>query len=638
MEMNRFFKHFICAVGALSLIFACEKPVTPDNKPDETVEPTDLQIFENLVQVSSEGGEYGFSYAVTGEGFDLSKLKAEPMDEWITDIDLTTEGEVTFTAEPNMGSQSRISQVTLKYGKLSDKIIISQSAFAGGAVEAEFDIRYEIDGPYVKMYVTPDPEGIRYFAWYFDKKTMESALDKSPGVTIEMYLEKVIELDIKNAIYYGGYAGYTPEQAVAELTFKGPSCQEFELNGNTEFYGYVCAVTDAGEIISEVTVTEFKTGPVAPSDNVLTVTADDVNTDRITYSVKTTNNDQYAALVLPAADVEGLTDEDIVEMYNAFPNLVGYLHFGDFTGTVLVNEEDADYYILAFGYEYGMLTTDVQRVKVHTLAYDPSKTAEFSISIDKVTHYRIKGLVEVSPNTSLYYVDWCYAGDSAEGLKQLVRETAEWYVNNGYYNSLAACMKVIGAKGNRRVEYTDLRPEENYQIFAIGIDEKTGEFNTEVVFSDVITTPARKQSESHIDIKFDKYFDGFDLAATYPSEFADAEGWAVIPLEVTEHGDVVDYYYDIYVGDVAADPEATDDVLILDLVQYGNHNQPLTMSYCYFNEDLTLVYFSKDSDDNNSEVKKIKFRMTPEGCAPVSEFNYGAPANTMAKSPRKLSK
>ena len=228
--MKKIFKHFIWAVGALSLICACEKPVVPnEEEPGTEVEPTDLQIIESLVQVKSEGGEYGFSYVVTGEGFDVSKLKAEALDEWITGIDLTAEGEVKFTAEPNLTTESRISRVTLKYGKLSDKVTISQSGFSGGSIEAQFDIKYEINGPHVKMFVTPEPENIRYFAWYFNKKTMESALEKSPGVTIEMYLEKVIEVDLKNAIYYGGFAGYTPEQAVAELTFVGPSCQEFDL-------------------------------------------------------------------------------------------------------------------------------------------------------------------------------------------------------------------------------------------------------------------------------------------------------------------------------------------------------------------------------------------------------------------------
>lgn len=633
--MVRFTKFLALALLAAFSFAACDKPEQPQEEDKPTTDPTvSVDIFENLVQAKGEGGQYSFTYML--EGGDISDLEAKCDEPWVHSFDLSEEGIVYFTIDANETGSSRITRVYLCIGDSTDQIVISQTGAVVEPKETSFDIRYEINGPYVRMFVTPDPEKTRYYAWYFSKKTMEESLAMSPGVDIVMYLNKIVEVDISEAIYYGAYAGYSAEQAVAEITMVGSTYQDFELNAETEFYGFACAVSASGERLSDVTITEFKTGPVAPSANVLTVTADDVNTDRITYSIHASNMDQYAAIVLPAADVEGKTDKEIETMYNSFSNYVSYLHFGDYTGTVLVSEEDADYYILAFGYEYGMLTTDVQRLKVHTLTSDPSATPEFAVSIDKVTNYRIKGSIEVSPKTSLYYVDWCYAGDSAEGLKQMIRETAQWYVDSGYYGSLAACMKVIGTKGNRQLEYTGLTPQENYQIFAIGIDEKTGEFNTEVFFSDVITTPAKVQSSSYIDIKCDKYFDGFDLAAAYPSEFADADGWAVIPLEVTEHGDVVDYYYDIYVGDVAADPEATDNALILDLVQYGNHNAPLTMSYCYFSEDLTLVYFSKDSDDNYSEVKKIKLKMDPNKCAPVSEFTYGSPSKSMAKSPRKL--
>ena len=632
--MVRLTKYLALALLAAFSFAACDKPEQPQEEDKPIEEPVELQIFENLVQANAKGGEYFFTYML--EGGASEDLEAKCDEPWVHSFDFSEEGVVNFVIDANDTGKSRITSVKLTLGTVSDNIVISQNGEAVAPTETTFDITYEINGPYVRMFVTPTPEKTRYYAWYFSKKTMEESLEMSPGVDITMYLNKIVEVDISEAIYYGAYAGYTAEQAVAEITLVGSTYQDFELNGETEFYGFACAVSNSGERLSDVTITEFKTGPVEPSDNVLTVTADDVNTDRITYSIHTSNMDQYATIVLPAADVEGKTDKEIEAMYNSFSNYVSYLHFGDYTGTVLVNEEDADYYILAFGFEYGMLTTDVQRLKVHTLTSDSSATPEFSISIDKVTNYRIKGSIEVSPKTSLYYVDWCYAGDSAEGLKQMIRETAQWYVDSGYYGSLAACMKVIGTKGNRQLEYTGLDPQENYQIFAIGIDEKTGEFNTEVYFSEVITTPAKKLSESYIDIKCDKYFDGFDLAAAYPSEFADAEGWAVIPLEVTEHGEVVDYYYDIYVGDVAADPQATDNALILDLVQYGNHNTPLTMSYCYFNEDLTLVYFSKDADDNYSEVKKIKLNLNPDKCAPVSEFNYGSSSRTMAKSPRKL--
>ena len=632
--MVRSTKFFALALTAAVGFISCEKPVVPD-EPDQPADKTvTLEIFENLVNASGNGGEYSFTYTlVNGE---VDDLEVECGESWVHDFDLSEEGVVKFTVDSNPTESSRITQVKLKHGKVSDKIVISQSGMAVEPVDAAFEFSFEINGPFVRMFVTPDPENTRYFAWYFSKKAMEESLAMSPGVDEVMYLNKIVEVDISEAIYYGAYAGYSAEQAVAEITLVGSTYQDFELNGETEYYAFACAVSNSGERLSDVVITEFKTGPVEPSDNVLTVTADNVNTDRITYSVHTTNMDQYAAIVLPAADVEGKTDKEIVAMYNSFSNYIGYLHFGDYTGTVLVSEEDADYYILAFGFEYGMLTTAVERVKVHTLTSDPDAIPEFSISIDKVTNYRIKGSIDVNPGTSLYYVDWCYAGDSAEGLKQLVRETAQWYVDSGYYGSLAACMKVIGSKGSKSFEYTGLTPNEGYQIFAIGIDERTGEFNTEVFFTDVIRTPSKMVSESHIEINVDKYFDGFDLATAYPGDFADAEGWAIVPLEVKIHGDVVDYYYDIYVGDVTNDPYATDDALILDLAQYGNHNTPLTMSYCYFYEDLTLVYFSKDSDDNNSEVTRVKLKLDPSKCAPVTEFNYGSSAAAMAKSPRKL--
>jgi hypothetical protein len=192
-------------------------------------------------------------------------------------------------------------------------------------------------------------------------------------------------------------------------------------------------------------------------------------------------------------------------------------------------------------------------------------------------------------------------------------------------------MKVVGTKGKQTVEFDMLTGKTDYKVYAIGIDETTGEFNTDVIFSDVITTPEQKQSESYISIECDKYFDGFDLKEAYPSEFSDADGWAVVPIEVEIHGDVVDYYYDIYLEDLTTADGPDDIALILDLEMYGNHNTPITMSYCYFYETLTLVYFSKDSDDNNSAVTRVPLYLNPEQCAPVSEFDYlGGAAKSMS--------
>lgn len=626
-------KFILASLFAVAMFAACDTNEPVDPTPSV---PAELSIDDNYVQVKAVGGDYYFTYTL--ENPDGSELKAVAQDEWIHSIDLSDEGEVSFVVDPNTTGSQRLSKITLTYGKLKDDIVITQSGEAVD-VEVSIDFEFEINGPYVKMHTTPSPENIRYFAWYFSVENMESALSKSPGVTVEMYLERLIEVDLSNAIYYGSFAGYTPEEAVAEITLFGPATQEFELNGNTEFYAYGCAVTDAGEIISDLVYTTFTTGPVEPSDNVLNITNVSVNTDRVSYTVETTNMDQYAALVLPAADVENATDEDILAFYNQLDSniLVSYLHFGNYSGTVLLDQEDADYYILAFGYEYGMLTTDIKREKIHTLPYDSNAKAEFNLTIDKITHYRVKAALEVTPETSLYYIDVCDADATADEVVKDVLDAAQWYVDNGYYNHIADCLKVVGCKGSQNFECTGLYPETDYRIYMFGINEKTGEVNTEVVFSDVFTTPAEKVSESYITINTDKYFDGFEVVDLYPNEFGDADGWAVLPLEVDIHGDVVDYYYDVYVGHVTDITYPTDDEIILDLVQYGKHNEPMSYSYCYFYEPLTLIYFSKDGDDNNSVVTRVPLYLDPDNCADMSEFPFTPSASAM-KAERKYVK
>ena len=624
-------KFILASLAAVALFTACNEPNDEPVDPTPS-EPATLSIDDNYVQAKAAGGDYYFTYTL--ENPDGSELKAEAQDEWIHSFDLSDEGEVSFVIDPNTTGSQRLSKITLTYGKLKDSITVTQS---GEAVEVEItiDFEFDINGPFVRMYTYPSPEGIRYYAWYYSVKGMETALAQSPGVSIEMYLEKVIEVDISEAIYYGAYAGYSAEQAVAEITLVGPSYQDFELNGNTEFYAFACAVNNQGALISDVVYTTFKTGVVEASDNVLTLSNVKVNTDRVSYDVNASNMDQYATIVLPAAEVENLTDDEFIEKFNKIDGYVSYLNFGSCSKTYLLHEEDADYYIYYFGYEYGMATTEIKREKIHTAKYDPNAKAEFELSLDKVTHYRVKASIDVEPETSLYYIDVCGVDETAEELQEAIREAAQWYVDNGYYNNIAMCYRIVGSKGSQQHEFIGLYPETQYRVYAFGIDEHTGEFNTEVIFSEVFTTPAMMVSDSYITIDTEKYYDGYDVLDLFPNDFADADGWAVLPLEVEIHGDVVDYYYDIYIGDVTDTTYPTDDEIILDLVQYGKKNEPITYSYCYFNEVLTLIYFSKDADDNNSVVTRVPMYLSPSGCADISEFPYNPSASAM-KAERKF--
>ena len=616
--MKNYIKYFALIFGMTLFCSSCQKNEKPIEPPVEQNPPI-LTINENYIQVSGDGGQYSFTYTL--ENPNDSEFEATTDGEtWINNFDFSTPGTVKFNVDPNVTGNSRLSQVTVKYGEASDKITVSQTPPGEEPLDIELDIEYDINGPYVAMTVTPTPENVRYYSWYYSVKGMEEALAQSPGVTVDMYFRALVEYEIRNAIYYGAYAGYTPEAAVAEITQVGKGTQHFELNGRTQFYGFACAVTDEGDVISDVAYSIFTTGDVEPSDNQIEVTIEQVNTDRISYSVNTSNDDQYAALIFAAEDIEGLDDDQLIEKYNGMEDYINYLKRGDYQGTTLVNQDDADYYVVVFGFEYGMATTEIIREKVHTLKAGDVVPPTFRFEIDKVTHYRMTGTVYGDPFTALYYVDYCYADENGEDLANNVREAAQWFVDNGYYNSIADCLKVMGTKGNSRFEFIQLEEETEYRIYAIGIDETTGEFNTDVIFSDVITTPIQGVAESYIEVTFDKYFDGAALAQMYPDKFGDAAGYAVVPLSVTKNGDVAQFFYDVYSDDLSDTSYPTDMDLIMDLQMYGIANKDKAYVYCSYSTILTLVSFCKDSYDNNSAVDRRTFRVVESGVSPIEEF------------------
>jgi hypothetical protein len=619
--MKTILKYLLLLIGCFSIAISCEKPDNGTEEPPvDTPDPT-LEIINTHISAGKNGGEFSFSYKL--ENPDGSELEASCQDSWINSFDYSTEGVVKFNIDPNTSGSSRITQIVLTYGEdLSGKVTVSQSAKGDEPVDVSFEFEFDIDGPYVAMTTTPTPEDVRYYSWYYSVKSMENALAQSPGVTIEMYFKALVELEMYNAIYYGAYAGYTPEQAVAELTTVGRGTQYFELNGETSFYGFACAVTDQGDIISEVAYTTFTTGAVKPSENKLEISIDQVNTDRITYSVSTTNDDQYATLIFAAEDIEGKSDAEILEMYNSMDNYITFLTRGDYQKTVLVDKDDADYYVVAFGYEYGMYTTAVNKVKVHTLPMGQNVPPTFNFNIEKVTNFRIRATVEAEPVTSLYYTDCCYADADPQELADEISEAAQWFVDNGYYANKADCLRVMGSKGTTEHDFQQLYPETEYKIYAIGIDELTGEFNTEVIFSEVITTPAKGVSEAYIEVTFDKYFDGSALAQKYPQEFGDAAGYAVVPLKVTKYGDVAQFWYDVYSDDLSDTTYPTDLDLIIDLQINGIANKEYTYAYCDYSTILTLASFCKDSEDNDSAVTRNVFRVLDSGVSPVDEFEF----------------
>lgn len=626
---NILFIAFALCLGALS---GCNDP-----EEDELAGSASIELLNRLVAVEAEGGEQMVGFVLTNGK--SSQLSGRCADDWCHSFAFPEEGVMTFVVEPNMGTSSRITNVYIACGKTEEKFSLSQSG-AGSSPDAlakmNFDIQYDINGPEVTMTVVPEYDNVRYYFAYSTKAELDAiGADKVQGV-IKANVQSFLQGEV-NALV--NYAGYSVTDALNEYTGFGTRSASMTINARTDYVGWACAVSNDITVISDVVMKEFTTGDVAPSSNNITITIDQVNCDRVSFSIATTNEDQYAVYVMPAEQVEGLSDDEIVALFNTSEDVTYYLNFGDYSSTRVGLEADKDYYLFAYGYKWGMANTPIHRAKFHTLTYQPGQ-AEFTIDVQRVYNIGFAGTIMCEPNTHLYYYDYCDVDTTTEELLAAIEEAVDWAVNQaGYYPNRLSLMRAMGSRGTTDFAYssTFILPNNDYRVYAIAVDEVTGEFCAEPYFSPIITTP--DVSDVMVELEFGQYFDAAEVAMAYPEsgyDVAEVSGYALVPISVTASDDVAAYYLDVFLDDLSDTSYPTDDQLFEMLYVYGIRNRTPVFALCSFYEELktpvTITSVAIGTDGNRGKVDRNVVTITRSGCADVSEYaKYLIPSNVAAR-------
>lgn len=633
--MRKYYK--LLAILTLSLLgfVACDEPEVPK-------EPATLELLSSLVTVEADGGEKVVGYVVTNP--DGSTPEGYCADEWCHSFTFPEEGMMKFVVEPNVGTSSRIANVYIRYGDLEEKFTLSQAGGGenpGSIAEMDFDIQYEINGPQVKMTVEPEYDNVRYYFAYSTKEEIDAiGEDKIQGV-IKANVQSFLQAEVDALVNYGGY---TTTQALDEYTGFGTRSATMTINARTDYVGWACAIGSNVTVISDVVMKEFRTGDVPPSDNVITLDVLEVNCDRVSFRVDTTNEDQYAVYVLPAEEVEGKSDEEIVALFNTSDDVTLYLQFGDYAATRVGLEQESDYYVLAYGYKWGMATTEIHKEKFRTTAYQAGGTANFSFNLQKVTNISFSGTVECSSASHLYYTDYCDVDTKGEDILADLEAAIKWYVEDaGYYPDRISLMRVIGTRGTTHFDYVDdyIVPNGEYKVYAIAIDETTGEFCTDVIFSDTITTG--DVGDVEVKVSHDLYFDAADVASVYPEMgyvSSQVSGYALLPL-VTEAGsDVADYYVDVFIDDLSDTSYPTDDQLFASMREYSQHNTSPVFALCEYYDDtkqyVTICSVAVDKDGNRGPVTREVKKITREGNSSMAEFSQFLPSKASSVRASKV--
>lgn len=222
-------------------------------------------------------------------------------------------------------------------------------------VDIDFDFSSEIDGAHVVLKVTPSDDTVPYVIDAYGKT---AALD-------EAMIKKLYQQNIDEIINMMSMFGQSVEDIVKSIAHIGTDAVVADLDPNTKYIAFACGISLSGYLNSEVTTYEFRTGSTGTSDNVITVTVTSVSSSEVSYSITTTNNDQYAIIANETAAVANMSDEEIMAAYLKM-DLSGQTTRGNSSGKVQGLQPGKEYFIGAFGYAGSVATTGLSKAYFET--------------------------------------------------------------------------------------------------------------------------------------------------------------------------------------------------------------------------------------------------------------------------------
>lgn len=221
-------------------------------------------------------------------------------------------------------------------------------------VEQPMTIDVQVEG--AEAIVMCDPESFdgRYFVM------VEPITTHFPdGEPSDEQLQKVaVDVWYKTLSLYLQF-GYGLESALNQLTVEGAYNNRFDLMANTQYFAAAIAIDATGVVYAYPSIHRFETSSVGLSDNVIDIVVSDIQPRAATITVTPSNNDPYITACFETSAYKDMSDDDIIDFYLA--NVPAYPYEGAFSYTFTGLNPNTDYFVAAFGYEGGVVTTKLYR-------------------------------------------------------------------------------------------------------------------------------------------------------------------------------------------------------------------------------------------------------------------------------------
>lgn len=311
-----------------------------------------------------------------------------------------------------------------------------------------FGLSQEVDGAFATLHATPSYDDRWY---YFDAFSVGECGGR------ESAYDYIVDL-VQYACSYNSWGSTEmAEKYMRAIMTTGESSKRIELAESTDYFAIAICFDFQCNPTSEMTITEFSTEEVQPSDMLITIDITDITTLGAHYKVTPTNDDQFLFFVEAVDTINEMWSEDddeLMSMIASFFPTTSYGRAGIQEGNVNNLEPGTRYMAFAFGCEAYKPTTRLFK------AYFTTEEAivgdvDFELIFDE--YYDGSELEDMWPND--------FAGASGYAVLPVRAYTKN---GSGFYY------------GIYDGDYTDLEewPEETIidALIANGITEATGNY------------------------------------------------------------------------------------------------------------------------------------------------------------------
>ena len=261
-------------------------------------------------------------------------------------------------------------------------------------VDAHFDFDIKLDGVVADITTTPRDN--------FDGVYYTSVNYGLPESTPHADLVSSLKSYFKGLIAAWQNQGLSMNEIFDRMCHTGVFQKTYELLPETESFVTAFAVDREGQICSDVSVKFFTTGKVEQSTNEIALSVTDIKDRTAMLHITTTNDDPYVYVICPTADLDGISNEELVSYLLSYYLPQRAQGTQDIELTTLLPE--TAYTIHAFGYDHDAVTTALQRLDFSTTVAEAA--ADISITIDYSKFYNSMEVAKLDPWFDMYANDF----------------------------------------------------------------------------------------------------------------------------------------------------------------------------------------------------------------------------------------